>query len=232
MSPLDVMSLFGPMFVIVPTLLWLLVIGPLVLYPVARWRAARDPYPDTQLGLKVALHYFRTLALQTLLLGGMLLIYAIISKSSADKGGFYRVAFGLLVPGAIVFGAHTVLLRRTNDEHLLGVRRLFLGYSLLVTGLLGFLALVMGFQALFAKGSSGDAGRLFLAATLIYCSAWAALGMLFSRMVGILPPSASSGPPHDVVVPPPGAPVAPPPAPATPGLPSLGTAYPPIEPKS
>lgn len=227
MSPLDMMTFVGPMFVLVPMLLWFLVIGPLVLYPIARWKAHRDPIADGQLGIKVALHYFRMLSFQLLLLGAVTLIWTIISKSSMDKGAFYRVAFGLLVPGAIVFGAHTVLIKRTNDEYVGGVRRLFLGYNLLVTGLIGFTALIFGFQALFAKGSSGDAGRMFLAAVLVYCSAWAGVGFMFARTV--LTPMDASGPPANVVTP--SAPV--PPQPAGPSLPSLSSgSFPPIEPKS
>jgi hypothetical protein len=225
MSPLEMMSLIGPMFIVLPMLLWFLVIGPLILYPVARWRAAREPYMDPQLGMKVALHYFRLLAFQILLMGGAVLIWTIISKGG-DKGSFYRAAFGFLVPAAIVFGAHTVLLKKTNDEVVPGVRRLFLGYNLLVTGLLGFIALVLGFQALFAKGSSGDAGRMFLATILVYCSAWAGIGVLFSKEV--LGAGSSTAPPQNLAPP---APMAGPTA-ATPGLPPLAApSFPPIDPR-
>lgn len=223
MSPLEMMSLVGPMFVVVPMLLWFLVIGPLILYPVARWRASREPYMDPHLGMKVAMHYFKQLAFQIMLLGAVTLIFTVISKSSGDKGSFYRVAFGFLVPAGAVYGAHVVLLKKTNDDIVAGVRRLFLGYSMIVTGVIGFTALVLGFQALFAKGESGDAGRMFLAAILVYCGAWAGIGVQFARTV--IGPSAGA-PPQNIV--PPGPPV---PAPTpTPGLPPLGSAYPPIDP--
>lgn len=225
MSPLEMMSLIGPMFVVLPMLLWFLVIGPLILYPVARWRAGRETHMDPQLGMKVALHYFKLLAFQILLMGGAVLIWTIVSKGG-EKGSFYRAAFGFLVPAGIVFGAHTAFLKKTNDDVLTGVRRLFLGYNLLVTGLLGFIALVLGFQALFAKGSSGDAGRMFLATILVYCSAWGGLGVLFAKEV--LGTGSSSAPPQNL------APSAMPPAPvaaATPGLPPLAApSFPPIDP--
>lgn len=223
MSPLEMMSMFGPMFVVLPMLLWFLVIGPLILYPVARWRAARETYMDPQLGMKVALHYFKLLAFQMLLLGAAVLIWTIVSKSTGDKGTFYRAAFGFLVPAGIVFAAHMVLLKKTNDESFTGVRRLFLGYNLLVTGLLGFLALMFGFQALFAKGSSGDGGRVFLAAILVYCSAWGGIGVLFAREVlG----AGSSVPPQNLA--PPSASATP--TAATPGLPPLAApSFPPLD---
>lgn len=228
MSPFELMSLFGPMMVIVPMLLWFLVIGPLVLYPIARWRANREPYMDPQLGMKVALHYFKLLAFQLLLMGGTMLLWTIISKAS-EKGEMYRASFGFLVPGAIVFGAHVALIKKTNDEVLPAVRRLFLGYNLLLTGLMGFIALVLGFQVMFAKGEAGDPGRLFLAMVLVYCAAWVAIGVQFTRLT--LGPGAGSGMPQHVMPPP--APVAPGPGvPAQPGLPPLSAGqYPPIDPQ-
>lgn len=224
------LSFFSPMVVIVPMLLWLLVIGPLVLYPVARWRAHREPVADPQLGAKVAVDYFKMLAFQLLLLGGVVLLWTIIRKSSADKGELYRVAFGFLVPGGLVFGVHTAMLRRTNDDYFPAVRRLFSGYNLLVTGLVGFAALVLGCQALFAKGSSGDVGRMFLAAVLVYGGAWAGTAVQFARTV-LADFGAAGGPPADVM--PPQAPQPPAAqAPAGPQLPSLSSgSFPPIEPK-
>lgn len=222
--------MLGPTMVVVPMLLWFLVMGPLVLYPIARWRQGKEPYADPHLGMKVALHYFKLLAFHTLLMGGTLLVWTIISKSNGDKGTLYRIAFGFLLPGGIVFGVHRWLIAKTNDEVVSGVRRLFLGYNLLVTGLLGFIALIAGFQALLAKESTGDAGRMFLAGILVYGGAWAGTGFLFSREA--LGGTGGAAPPQNLA--PPSPPVAGAPAPggvaATPGLPSLGSAYPPIDP--
>jgi hypothetical protein len=225
MSPWQVMQMAGPMMFVVPMLLWLVVIGPLVLYPIARWKLHREGATDNQLGLKTAMHYFRMVAFQLLLAGGVMLVYAVIGKGS-DKGDLYRVAFGFLVPAGIVFGVHTMLVARTNDLQYSGVHRLFMGYNLLVVGLLGFVALVMGFQALFAKGNVGDIGRLLFAAVLVYCGAWAACGIQFARRV--LGGPGVSGTPDHVVMPP----AAVPPPPAGPSLPPLSAgSFPPIEPK-
>jgi hypothetical protein len=262
MSPLTMIQLLGPVMMVGPLLVWLLLFGPLVIYPIARWKAQRDAYVDTQIGLKVAVHHFRMIALQLLLLGGTLLLFALISKS-AGKSSIYRAAFGFLVPGAIVFVAHGALVSRTNDAHFPSVRRLFLGYNLLVTGLIGFIALVIGCQMLFAKGSAGDEGRLALAGVFVYGGAWAASAALFARVVfgdwtaagrpgNVMPPPAP-GPMH------PGAPAAAmmpavadasagfagpaasggaaaphvPSTPAGPSLPPLGGgAFPPIDPNT
>ncbi|MEO6774205.1 MAG: hypothetical protein ABI467_14495, partial [Kofleriaceae bacterium] len=146
------------------------------------------------------------------------------SKLPGDaKSDAYRVGFGLVVPTAILFAAHVAMLAKTNQAQYTVPRRLFGGYNLVVTGLLGMTAFVLVFQALFAKGSTGDFGRFTGASLLVYGGAWAACGIRFLRLVrdDAPPPQA----PHRDAAPPPVA--APPP---TSGLPSLGGgAFPPIE---
>src|ERR1051325_670663 len=151
-----VLRLLEPAVFIVPIFLWLLVIGPLFVYPVARWKGNREGGAAPQLGLKVALHYFQLLAFHLLLLAALLIVWTVIRKSTDDRGDLYRAGFGVLLPAALVSGAHAMLLTRTNDHAFVTVRRLFLGYNLIVTGLIGVVALVAAFQALFARGSSGD----------------------------------------------------------------------------
>lgn len=230
MSPLSVFQLMAPAMIIVPVLLWLLVIGPLLVYPLARWKAHREQSVDSQLGMKVALHYFKMLGFQFLLIGATVLVWTVIAKGS-NKGDLYRTAFGFLVPGGLVFGAHLAFLHRTNDDEQPGVRRLFLGYNLIVTGIIGFCVLVLACQALFAKGSTGNEGRLFFASTIVYVGAWAACGIQFARLVLGDWGASAGGPPAQFASPP-----APPQAGQAgsggAGLPSLGGgAYPPIEPQ-
>ena len=209
---------------------------PIVLYITARWRAHRDPVADPQLGLKFVTYYFASVGLQLLLVGGTLLIYAMIRPGAEDQGGelvreaisdsknqYYRVAFGFIVPAGIVLAAHVALLARTNDELFPGVKRLFYGFNLLVTGLAGFTALVCGIQALFHKGSTGGFGHFGGAAIVVYCAAWALLAWRYDYIVR--GPTDFTHPP-EIVTP------SPPPAATTgSGLPPLGEgAFPPIEP--
>jgi hypothetical protein len=222
---------------VISVVVTLTLFGPLVLYVIARWRSHRAPVVDPQLGLKFALHWFATAAFQLLLAGTVLLIFTIIGPGpSAAKGDEYRAAFALLVPAGIVLGVHATLLRRTNDLEVPGVRRLFLGYNTIVTGLVGFVALVLGFQLLFAKGSVAPMGHLAGSAILVYCAAWAGLGWRLSQLVLGDWGAGAGGLPEDVV--PPRAPPQQPPPPTSaaggggPGLPSLGGgSYPPIEPR-
>ena len=213
------MTVFGQ------ALTYIVVVGlmlPFVLYVVARWRAQKEAAADPQLGIKVALGYFQVTAVQVIYAGAAMLLYAVIS-SDEDKGAIYRAAFGLLVPGALVYGAHVSLLKMTNQDAFPIVRRMLAGYNLLITGLVGMASLVAAFEALFQKGSSHGFGRAAAAGVLVYGSAWAVSGWKLGKLVL----GDRSGPPDNIVPPQ----QQPPPA-ATPpaqGLPPLGGgSYPPI----
>jgi hypothetical protein len=220
--------LAGPLAVIASIQIVVVLFAPMLLYVIARWRAHREPAHDTQVGIKFALHYFATAGLQLALIGGTILLYTMISPGSSDtKGTPYRVALGLLVPAGIVLGAHLALLKRTNDAIFPTVRRLFLGFNMIVVGIVGMATLVMGFEALFAKGSTGGMGHAAASGVLIYGTAWLLLGWRFAQVVlGDQQPPLDLAPP---AAPPAGMP--PPSSPATSGsLPSLGGgSYPPLD---
>ena len=221
----------GSAGMVMPVMMWLLVSGP-VLYPLARWRAMREPVADPQLGIKVALGYFGFLSFQLVLVGVTMVLFGLLSTgSSSERGDLYRVGFGFLVPGAILLGLHVSALQRSNQEQFPAVRRLCLGYNFVVTGVFGLIATVLAFQALFTKGSAGNFGRFGASAVIVYGAAWAWTGVRLGRMVMASPGSMDppdlglpSGMPHP--------PAAAPPGPAGPSLPSLGGgAFPPIESK-
>jgi hypothetical protein len=228
MESLRMLEILGPFLMVYAALVALIV--PLIVYVIARWRAHRDSVPDPQLGIKVALGYFAVTAFQVALVGVTILFYTLLSSSaSEEKSSMYRAAFGLVVPAGIVLASHSALLGRTNQAFFPGVRRLLLGYNLLITGTLGFIALVLAFQALFGKGGGGDLGRIAGAMVLVYGSAWAVVGVQFGRIVlggdsdGGMPPSVSGGTGTSVNSPTP---------PAGPQLPALGGgAFPPIDPR-
>jgi hypothetical protein len=222
MGEYRMLEMLGPLMMVYVALVALAI--PFVIYVIARWRAHRDRIVDSQLGIKVALGYFAVTAFQVVLAGVTMLFYAVLSNMGSDeKSSFYRGAAGLIVPAAIVLGSHIALLGRTNELVFPGVRRLLLGFNLFLTGTIGFVALVMAFEALFGKGSAGEMGRVSGAMVLVYGSAWAAVGVQFGRQVlgGYTPPDE----------PPPAVPTESKPAtPSGPTLPPLGGgAYPPID---
>src|SRR5262249_888065 len=137
----------GPLFDLAVVVIGFVALAALPLYVMARWRTHRDPIADPQLGLKFALHYFATLAFHVALIGTSTPLGTVISPGSDGKGVFSRFGFGLVIPAALVLGAHVAILRRTTDVALPTVRRLVGGYNLVITGLLGFAALIGGFEA-------------------------------------------------------------------------------------
>ena len=222
MSTLQILTMIGPTLLIGPLLIWLLM-APLVIYPIARWRTNRDGGHDPQLGVKVALHYFAFIAFHIVLFATAFIIYTVLSKDDS-KGSMYRMGFAFLIPAGLVLAAHIVLLRRSNQDFYPSVRRLYLGLNLIITGLLGFVALVFAFQVFMRKGSSGEEGRIAIAFTLVYCAAWAASGIHFARL--IFGDGTMSAPPQSAI--PPSSPT-PPTQQSGPTLPSLSAgSYPPI----
>ena len=202
--------------------------GPMILYVLARWRANRAGTPDPQLGLKFALHWFATSAFHLALASGAGLVFALISPGSS-KGELYRAVFAMLVPAGIILGVHLMLLKRTNDDEVPGVRRLFLGYNLFITGLVGFISLVLGFQLLFAKGSAAPVSHMVGSLVLVYGTAWGLLGWRFGQLV-LGGPGSGVGDLPDAMMPPGPPPAMPPPAAGGGGLPALGGgSYPPID---
>ncbi|HEY5951952.1 MAG TPA: hypothetical protein VIV40_40930 [Kofleriaceae bacterium] len=225
-SPFEMLELIGPLVVIGPLLIWMLVFGPLLLYPIARWKAHRAQLGDTQLGVKFALHFFALIAFQLVLFALAMVIYTLFSKSEF-KGELYRAGFGFLIPSAGVLATHYVLLKRTNQDQFPDMRRLFLGYNLILTGLLGFATLLYAFQIFFKKGSAGDDGRFAIASVLVYVGAWVACGVQYARLVlG----DGTAAPPANLI--PPNAPTHTTAQPSGPVLPSLSTGtFPPLDQK-
>lgn len=202
-----------------------LVALPVVIYIVARWRAYRDnQVADPHLGFKVALSFFKIASYQLCLLGLFLLVYGLMTDLGDEaQEMMLRLAGGFIVPGLIVYAAHFVALTRTNAMELPAVSRMFAGLNLLQTGLIGNLALVMGFVMLFQEGDSGEGGRIAWSLVIVYTVAWVVQGLLFAREVtmGAPPPAvaqfAQRTPPPAAPYPPPGSP--PPPSTPPPGYP-------------
>lgn len=185
-----VQGVIGP-FVSLVTML------PVVIYVVARWRGYREGAPhDPHLGIKVALSFFRIIAYQVALAGLFLLVYGMLTDLKDDaQEAIMRTAAGLLVPGLLIYVSHWVALSKTNHEALPGVTRMFAGLSLVQTGIVGFIALIMACVIFFQEGDAGEPGRVAWAMVMVYVVAWGLQGMTFMRNVSYgPPPSVPPGP--------------------------------------
>lgn len=179
-SPFRMMGIFSMVAPMMATILMAALVWMGLLYVIARWRNNRAAVPDPQLGLKFALHLFRFHGYQVLLAGVFGVVYAILHKSGTF-GDIIRPSLALLVVGGLVFGVHTLVLTKTNQDSFTLVGRLFGGLNLIITGAVGMIALVIAFQMLFAKGKSGDEGRLVWSLVLTYCTAWGVQGALLGK---------------------------------------------------
>ena len=208
--------MFGSTMLLGP-LLGLSFTMPVLVYVIARWRTYREAAPaDPHLGLKTALAFFQVLSFQAALLGLFLFLYGLFTKGGDDhRGEMMRMAFGVLVPSLLIFGAHFVAMQRTNAAELPLVGRMFSGASLIQTGIIGFVSLLAAFITLFSKGEAGEPGRVVLALALVYPIAWGVQGARFLQRssFGAPPPGAQA---YARAVPPPAVPV-PPPAVPPPG---------------
>ncbi len=176
---------------------------PIIIYIVARWRQAKEGQSDPQLGLKVALAFFRVLAFQTCLAGLWMLCYGIVAKG--DSSDLFRVAGGLLIPGLMVYAAHHVALQRTNDSFLPMANRMFSGLNLIQTGIVGFVALVAAFVVTLQKDADGEALRVVWSLVAVYTTAWGALAAQFLKntvppapvqpVQSVVPPQQAAPPP-------------------------------------
>lgn len=176
-SPFFMFQMMGTFLV---PMLAVAIFAPLLLYIVARWRDNREPTPDPHLGIKFALGFFKWQGYQLSIGGAGLLLYSITTKMPGEmREMLYRPAFGLLLPGLLVFGVAAWALTRTNNMERPIVSRVLSGYNLLLTGIIAFALLVFAFQTLFAKGESGDAGRAIWSFTFVYVSAWIAQTAMF-----------------------------------------------------
>jgi len=193
------MEMFGASFAMMLMLPYLMAFSllPIIIYIVARWRQSKEGHRDSQLGLKVALGFFKILGFQAALAGIWLAFYGLIAKG--DNGELIRVGVGLLIPGGLVFAAHHVGIQRTNDSIFPMPVRMFEGLNLVQTGVLGFFSLIAAFVITLQKDAPGEALRLGWSLVLVYTVAW---GVLAGRLLkNTLPP----GPPPsatDAVVPP------------------------------
>lgn len=166
---------------------------PAMIYVVARWRTYREGTGDAQLGLKVVMSLFKIVSYQMALAGLCLLVYALMSDAPDDtQETVLRTAGGLLVPSLLVYMIHFYAYNRTNHREIPTVDRLFGGVNLLVTGLIGFVALIVACQLAFHEKTDAEQARLAWSIVITYSLAWLGQGLLFARLA-TLPPAAPQG---------------------------------------
>jgi len=156
---------------VVPTLV--------TIYVVARWRGYREGIDDPQLGRKLAAAVFCWLALQLLLAGLSVLGYAVVGGAD-DREPAMRIAAALVLPALLVGGLNLAALRRTNHVERPLVVRMVAGLSLIQTGIVATLALVLACVLSLLKEPDASAAGTAWSVAAVYGVAWAAQGRSLS----------------------------------------------------
>ena len=134
----------------------ILAVAPLFpfLYIVMRWRAPGQGH--TGIGTLGAIHYFIVLSMLILLAGASNLTYGFISTTPVDPVTT-RYSWGMFIGSLLFLVLNLGLLRMTRDlSDLPDVRRMFVGFSLVMCGLTAFGVLLLLFVAWFQKVDPPD----------------------------------------------------------------------------
>lgn len=137
----------------------LLIIAPLFpfLYVVMRWRASGNAHSG--IGTLGAVHYFIVMSALLLLAGAANLSYGGVSVTP-DKPEMTRISWGVFVSSVVFLTLNFGMLRLTRDlSDLPDVRRMFMGFFMVIAGLTAFGALLLFFVAYF-QDVSGDDGNV------------------------------------------------------------------------
>ncbi len=162
--------IFGPIILV-------MVLLPVIIYVIARWRSHDDSAPDPQLGIKVALCWFKIAAYHLVLAAAfIMLLTLLVDMPDFVSKRMIRLGAGLALPSAIIFGVHEFALRQTNSSQRPSVSRMFAGVSLVQSGLLAFTGLIMGGILLFQEDTPSELNRVSLCMILVYGAAWVMQG--------------------------------------------------------
>jgi len=170
---LGIITLVSYIYVVVPFLLLVLLVGYLIL----RSRDNRSEDHDPQLGLKTGLHYFFSLSILLVLNGLTVLVVDALVVENAPPGEWrqaQRTGMGLVVAGTLLALIHFVCIRgATNESRWPAARRLFLGWRFAIHGLVVVIAVTALIVVLFQKDFGDKTTRKTLyGVLLVWLPSW------------------------------------------------------------
>jgi hypothetical protein len=154
-------------------------------YAILRMRDARGGRADPQLGFKVAMNYFFSLALVVVLTGATLFVIDLLDFRQQFRGPrlgrepfpttMQRWAFGFVLAGLVFMLIHFVcIVTLTSEPFSSPVRRTFLGWRFALHGLVVLFALTGLFVVLFQRDGTDvyEAQRTMVAMLLVWTPSW------------------------------------------------------------
>ena len=172
-SMLSYMSLFPLIYffyILIP-------LGPLV-YIFIRWHENRNgKEADPGLGIRVIVHYFKTIGFHLSLIGSSILLIDLISGNFGDGG---KTGLGILIGGGLVYLIHLALIRTYfNDPQKRLTAKVYNAFNLILSGLIGLTSMTIWIVIMLGKRPKGyEAPLAFL---IVYLAAWLFQSWTFYR---------------------------------------------------
>lgn len=144
-----------------------------LLYVIIRWRVKGGGEPG--LGYRSGLLYLRTVALLVLATGTSLMVHGLLAENSDTRSmdDMRRIAYGLIVGGAVFFLVTFTLVRTLGDAvGAVDAARVFHGFVLLLSGLATLAALIVLCVLLFQRNAEMDDLREPLAYLIVWSITW------------------------------------------------------------
>ena len=146
-----------------------------LLYVIVRWRSGGD-HP-AGIGTHGALLYFTCVGFLIALAGGANMVYGVFSVTPVNEA-MTRFSWALLCGGGVTLGLNVVLMRKLGPlKDPAEVVRIFIGFVMVLTGMVSVGTLVLGFDALFQEAKTPPIEKLRVDAILLY-------GIWFAFFVG------------------------------------------------
>lgn len=172
---LGIISSVAVLYVFLP----LVLLAPLVGYILLRVRDSQRQENDPELGIKVALHFFLSLSILLIVNGlATVTVDAMTANKAApprnEMSPAQRTGWGLAVAGLLLSLLHFALVKSmTNDSRRPAPRRFFLGWRLVIHGLMFVFTVAGLIVTMFQKDFGNDNTRnTFLGLLLIWGPSW------------------------------------------------------------
>lgn len=148
-----------------------------IIYIFIKWRSYRDAAsPDSQLGIKVILYYFKTISYHVFLASLVIILFALIKS----KNNLIEVGLGLLISSTIIYVIHYILIQKlTNTIRYPLTARVYTGLNLIIVGLVGMISFTISLAILIDKGFSDI--KFPLSCFVVYTIAWVFQTILFCK---------------------------------------------------
>lgn len=148
-----------------------------IVYIFIKWRSYRDgSSPDPQLGMKVVLYYFKTLAYHAVIAS----LAALLAGVLENRNNTIEVGLGIFISSGLLYIGHYIVIPKlTNTREFPLTARIYTAFNLIIVGLVGMISFVLTVTMLIDKGL--EKIETPLAVFVVYAAAWVVQTLLFCK---------------------------------------------------